>query len=317
MEFVNHISSNSQIGIMTMLRMLSISHSKYYDWKNRFSKENNHNGKIPKQHWLTPEEIQAIIDYAKENVCENIHHLRDGYRRIAYGGIDAGLFAASPTSVYRVLKNAGILNQWLGKKTTSKGTGFNQPNAPHKEWHTDIKFVNYHGTFLFFISVIDGYSRYIVHHELRTSMTEADVQITIQKAHEKFSDKRPKIISDNGGQYISKDFGNYLQNLKFNHVRTSPNYPQSNGKIERFHRSLNEECLSKRSFINLDDARKQIAEYIDFYNNKRLHSSLNYLRPIDYLTGNPAELLKVRQCKLDDATEKRAKYWEEQKNVGK
>ena len=90
----------------------------------------------------------------------------------------------------------------------------------------------------------------------------------------------------------------------------------ANGKIERFHRSLNEECLGKRSFLNIDDARRQIAEYIDYYNNKRLHSSLNYLRPIDYLIGNPEELLKVRQAKLDEATIKSQQYWEEQKLVG-
>ncbi len=299
-----------------MLKITGISRSKYYDWQKRYGQQNNHNGKIPKQHWLTPEEVRAIIDYASENVGENIHYLKDGYRRIAYSGIDAGVFAASPASVYRVLKHAGLLNRWAGRKTSSKGKGYNQPSAPHKEWHTDIKHVNYHGTYLFFISVIDGYSRYIIHHELRTSMTEADVQITIQKAHEKFPDKKPKIISDNGGQYISKDFGKYLQNLQFKHVRTSPGYPQSNGKIERFHRSLNEECLGKRSFLSIEDARRQIAVYIDYYNNKRLHSSLNYLRPIDYLVGNPEELLKARQVKLDEATTKRQQYWEEEKLVG-
>ena len=139
-----------------MLKITGISRSKYYDWQKRYGQQNNHNGKMPKQHWLTPEEVSAIIAYAAENVGENIHYLKDGYRRIAYSGIDAGLFAASPTSVYRVLKNAGLLNRWAGRRTSSKGNGYNQPSAPHKEWHTDIKYINYHGTYLFFISVIDG-----------------------------------------------------------------------------------------------------------------------------------------------------------------
>jgi transposase InsO family protein len=301
---------------MKMLKILRISHSKYYTWKNRTGLENTHNGKIPKQHWLTPVEVKAIINYAKSNVGKNIYYLRDGYRRIAYSGIDAGLFAASPSSVYRVLKEAGLLNKWADKKTTSKGTGFKQPASPHKEWHTDIKYVNYHGTFLFFLGVIDGYSRYIIHHELLLSMTVLDVEITIQRAHEKFPDVKPTLISDNGGQYISKDFAKYMQNLEFKHVRTSPNYPQSNGKIERFHRSLNEECLDKRSLIDVEDARKQVAEYIYKYNNERLHSSLNYLRPVDYLLGNPDELLKERRRKIYEAVEKRIKYWEENKYVG-
>lgn len=300
---------------MQMLRIVGISNSKYYDWKRRTGLANQHNGKVPKQHWLTPEETQAIIDYATMQIGANIYYTRDGYRRIAYNGIDLGLFATSPASVYRVLKETGLLNRWLPKKTTSKGSGFIQPEYPHKDWHTDIKYVNYRGTFLFFISIIDGYSRYIIHHELRTSMTELDVQITLQKAYEKYPDTRPNIISDNGGQYVSKEFGQYLKQLNFRHIRTSPNYPQSNGKIERFHRSLNEECLKKRSFIDLDDARQQVALYIDMYNNIRLHSSLNYLRPVDYLKGNPKELLRQRQKKLDDATMNRINYWKAKNNV--
>ena len=104
--------------------------------------------------------------------------------------------------------------------------------------------------------------------------------------------------------------------LGLKHVRTSPSYPQSNGKIERFHRSLNEECISKKSMLNMEDAKKQFAEYIEHYNNKRLHSSLFYLGPIDFLTGNVDELLKARQDKLDKATEKRIEYWKSKKKVG-
>jgi putative transposase len=298
---------------MDLIRNIGISYSKYYDWKNRLGIENNHNGKIPKQHWLTPEERQSVIDYAIQNVAENGYYLKDGYRRIAYSGIDAGAFAVSPASVYRVLHKEGLLNKWAGKKTTSKGSGYRQPDVPHKEWHTDIKYVNFRGTFLFFISVMDGYSRYILHHELRTSMTEFDVEITIQRAHEKYPNEKPRIISDNGSQYKSLEFNKYLDMLDYIHIHTSPSYPQSNGKIERFHRSLQEECVSKTSMINIDDAKKQIAEYVDHYNNKRLHSALFYLRPIDFLTGKIEELLKARQKKIDMATEARISYWKEKK----
>lgn len=315
MKLISKISDNSNLGIIKMLKIIGISNSKYYEWKKRAGLENQHNGKIPKEHWLTPEEIKAIIDFAISQIGENINYLRDGYRRIAYTGLDLGLFAASPASVYRILKEAGLLNVWSKRKTTSKGNGFIQPKYLHRDWHTDIKFIKFRGYFLFFISVIDGFSRYIIHHEVRTSMTEADVQITLQKAHEKFPDARPNIISDNGGQYISKEFGEYLKQLGFRHIKTSPNYPQSNGKIERFHRSLNEECLEKRSFIDLGDAKEQIATYISKYNNIRLHSSLNYLRPVDYLNGNHKELLSERQKKLDEATLKRKKYWETKNNV--
>jgi putative transposase len=146
-------------------------------------------------------------------------------------------------------------------------------------------------------------------------MTELDVELTIQRAHEKYPDKKPKLISDNGGQYVSKDFQLYMKEIGLLHVRTSPNYPQSNGKIERFHRSLEYECIRTKSMINIDDAKKQIAGYVNYYNNHRLHSALSYLRPVDFLTGNVEELLKVRQNKLDRATENRVKYWKNKKDV--
>lgn len=182
---------------------------------------------------------------------------------------------------------------------------------PHQQWHTDIKYVNFRGTFLFLISVIDGYSRYIVHHELRMSMQEFDVQITIQRALEKYPLVKPRLITDNGSQFISKDFAEYLKQAGLQHIRTSIAYPQSNGKIERYHRTIHEECLMKISLINLNDARKQIAEFIEYYNTKRLHSSLFYLTPHDFLNGRITEKLEERNTKLQLA--KKARY--EVKNV--
>jgi putative transposase len=126
-----------------------------------------------------------------------------------------------------VLKQAGLLNCFNKKKKTIKGVGFDQPTAVHQHWHTDIKYVNFRGRFLFFISVIDGYSRYMVHHELRMSMQEFDVQITLQRALEKYPDCNPRIISDNGSQFISKGFAEYLRQLGLKHIRTSFDYPLS------------------------------------------------------------------------------------------
>jgi transposase InsO family protein len=293
--------------------MAGISRVKFYDWRKRIGMGNNHNGTIPKAHWLTPEEKQTVIEYGHKYISTNSYYLKDGYRRIAYMGLDENVFAVSPTTVYRILSKEGILNKWKGGRRSIKGSGYCQPKCPHQEWHTDIKYINFQSTFLFFISVMDGYSRYILHHELRISMTEFDVQITLQRAYEKYTDKKPRIISDNGSQYISKEFGQYLKEIGLQHVKISPSYPQANGKIERFHRSLEEECIRTKSMINLEDAREQIAKYVDHYNNERLHSALYYLRPVDFLNGNVDELLKVRQAKLDQATAKRIEYWSDKK----
>ena len=298
--FIETIIPKTDIKVNKLLSMIGINSSKYYSWNQRKGKTNNHNGKIPKRHWCLDWEKEAIINYAKE-------HSNEGYRRLTYMMIDEDIAAVSPATTYRVLKSAGLLNRWNKVKKSSKGNGFNQPTAPHQHWHTDIKYVNYRGTFLFLISVIDGYSRFIVHHELRQHMEEFDIEITIQRALEKYPTSKPRIISDNGPQYISKDFAKYLRFVQLQHIRTSVAYPQSNGKIERYHRTIGEECLRKKSLINLDDARKQIADFIDFYNTKRLHSSLYYLTPEDFLMDRVEDKLRIREIKFNETKENRIK----------
>jgi len=297
-EFVTMITPKTSIPRKKILALIGINQNRYYSWIQREGKPNKHNGKIPGKHWCLDWEKEAIISYAKS-------HPGEGYRRLTYMMIDDNIVAVSPATTYRLLKAAGLLNRWNKVKRSNKGQGFDQPSAPHQHWHTDIKYVNYLGTFLFFISVIDGYSRYMVHHELRFSMQEFDVQITLQRALEKYPGYKPRIISDNGSQFISKDFAEYLKHLGLQHIRTSVAYPQSNGKIERYHRTLHQECLQKKSFINLDDARKQIAGFVEYYNTKRLHSSLYYLTPEDFLLNRVDEKLKLRERKLKQARQNR------------
>ncbi|MFH2031872.1 MAG: DDE-type integrase/transposase/recombinase [Bacteroidota bacterium] len=289
--------------------MIGINKGKYFNWKNRLGRENQHNGNLPKSNWLLPWEKDAIITYAKTHYSENDYFLRDGYRRLTYSMLDEDVAAVSPPTVYRILKAEGLLNQWNTVKSSSKGDGFKQPDGPHKHWHTDIKYINFCGSFLFLISVMDGYSRYIVHHEVRAHMTEYDVQLTIVRAKEKYPDVRPRIISDNGGQFISKDFRQFIKFLELTHIKTSVAYPQSNGKLERFHRSIGGECLRTNSFLTIEDARKRIAKYIAYYNRVRLHSAISYLPPEDYLLGKEKERIAVREQKLNKAAKNREQYW--------
>lgn len=290
--------------------MIGISKAKFYDWKSRMGIKNRHNCNLPKSNWLMPWEKEAIAQYARKHYSENDYFLRDGYRRLCYRMIDEDIVAVSPSSVYRVLKNEDLLNKWNTEKKSLKGTGFHQPKAIHRHWHIDIKYINFRGTFLFLISVMDGYSRYIVHHELRTHMEEFDIQLTLQRAKEKYPNEHPRVISDNGGQFISRDFNQFIKFLELTHVKTSVAYPQSNGKLERFHKSLNIECLKMNSFIDFDDTKRIIAKYIEYYNTERLHSALYYLTPEDFLLGREKDKLQLRESKLKAASENRMRYWE-------
>jgi len=138
-KYCETISTESHLGITEIIKMLGIGKGKYYQWRLRLGTENNHNGKQPKQHWLTPEKRQSIIDFARSYISTNQYYLHDDYRRIPYMGIDANKFACSPATVYRVLSKSGLLSKWKGKRHSSKGTGYRQPNEAHKEWHTNIK----------------------------------------------------------------------------------------------------------------------------------------------------------------------------------
>jgi putative transposase len=218
--------------------------------------------------------------------------------------LDADVVAVSPSSVYRVLKGAGLM-QRHNSKPSLKGKGFQQPLRPHEHWHVDVSYINVAGTFFYLCSLLDGCSRSIVHWEIRESMTEADVETILQRARERYPDARPRIISDNGPQFIAKDFKEFIRLCGMTHVRTSPYYPQSNGKIERWHRSLKAECIRPGVPLSLEDARRLVEGYVRHYNEVRLHSAIGYVTPAARMAGLDRAIFAERDRKLEAAREKR------------
>jgi transposase-like protein len=218
--------------------------------------------------------------------------------------LDTDVVACSPTSVYRVLKAAGLL-AGPTPTPTKKGTGFVQPLGPHEHWHVDVSYLNIAGTFFFLCSILDGYSRFIVHWEIREKMEESDVETIIQRAREKFPGRTPRIISDNGPQFLAKDFKEFIRLCGMTHVKTSPYYPQSNGKIERWHKTLKGDCIRVLTPLSLDDARRIVTDYVEHYNTVRLHSALGYITPKDKLDGRDQDIFDARDRKLAEARERR------------
>jgi transposase InsO family protein len=136
-------------------------------------------------------------------------------------------------------------------------------------------------------------------------MTESHVETIIQRAREKFEGEKPRIISDNGPQFIARDFKEFIRISGMTHVRTSPYYPQSNGKIERWHQSLKRECIRPKTPLSLGEARTIVGQFVDHYNNDRLHSAIGYITPKDKLEGRDHEIFAERDRKLQSAREKR------------
>jgi putative transposase len=296
-DFVNDWSARTELPMARFIAWLGLSQAKFYAWKQRYGKVNEHNGWIPRDFWLLEWEKQAIIEFYGE-------HPREGCRRLAFMMLDADVVAVSPSSVWRVLRNEGLLRPWNGK-ASKKGTGFHQPQKPHEHWHIDVSYVNIRGTFYYLCGVLDGFSRAIVHWEIRESMTESEIEVILQRAKEKHPEATPRIISDNGPQFIAKDFKEFIRISGMTHVKTSPYYPQSNGKIERWHKSLKTECIRPKTPLTLEDARRVVDEFVTHYNTMRLHAAIGYVTPQDMLEGRQAEIHAARDRKLEAAREER------------
>jgi len=304
-DFVNYWSETSEISITKFILWLGIGFSKFYSWRSRYGRVNEHNSWIPRDFWLEDWEKEAIIEFY-------LKHSDEGYRRLTYMMLDKDIAYVSPSTTYRVLSSAGLLYKWNRNKSL-KGAGFREPDRVHQHWHIDISYLNITGTFYYLLSIIDGYSRYIIHWEIRESMRESDVEIVIQRAREKFPGVNPRIISDRGPQFVAKDFKEFIRVSGIDHVLTSPYYPQSNGKKERWYRTLKSECIRPKTPLSLEEARRIVAEFVEYYNTRRLHSAIGYITPIDKLNGRELEIFASRDKKLEQARARRKANREKQR----
>jgi len=295
-DFVRVWSDKTELPAKRFIGWLGVG-KKFFAWKDRYGKANEHNALVPRDFWLEDWERRAILDFHEKNPLE-------GYRRLTFMMLDQDVVAVSPATVYRVLKKAGRLDRW-NRSPSKKGKGFVQPLKPHAHWHVDISYINVAGTFFYLCSLLDGYSRVIVHWDLRAAMTELDVECIVQRARETYPEARPRIISDNGPQFIARDFKEFIRLTGMTHVRTSRNYPQSNGKLERWHKTLKSDAIRVKALGNEQEARRVIGAFVEHYNGARLHSALSYIAPNDFLAGREKQIWARRDEKLEAARELR------------
>jgi len=296
-DFLKRMNTLTEIPFGRLLPWLELCPRKFARWRERYGKANEHNAEVPRDHWLEPREKEAIISYA-------LAHPLEGYRNLTFMMLDADVAAVAPATAYRVLKAAGLIGRAKGRPS-KKGTGFIQPLAPHEHWHIDFSYLNIGGTFYFLCCVLDGCSRAILAWDIRPAMREIDAEIVVQKARERYPDAKPRIISDQGSQFKSREFKTFITQWQASHVMTSPYYPQSNGKLERFHKTLKEQAIRPKTPLTLEDAKRITGDFIDYYNTQRLHSAIGYIAPADRLTGRQNEIHKARDKKLEDARERR------------
>jgi transposase InsO family protein len=270
---------------------LGFPKSRYYDWVSRQEEErlgDQVSGARASPYAILSEEKDAVIGYA-------LMHPKDGYRRLAWMMVDEDVAYLSPASVYRVLNDADLLYRW--KRSRRIGEAPAEPTAPNERWHTDLMYLRVEDTWYFLVTVLDAYSRYVVHWDLLTTMTAASVRMVVQDALKK-TGASPQVVTDNGSQFKAKDFKELVRDFELEHIRIRTYHPESNGRVERFHRSTRE-ALEELDLRNLGRAREIIGRWVEFYNTKRLHAALQYLPPAEYWSGSPEARVEERRQKLE------------------
>ena len=281
-DYVRKWSQKTEVTVGQIQKWIGIWSSTYCSWTKNYGRAFEHNGWIPRDHWLDEWEKQAILQF-------HFDHPLAGYRRLTYMMIDANVVACSAATVYRILSDAGLLKR--NNQRSKKGTGFQQPLVAHEHWHIDISYLNIAGTFYFMATILDGFSRSIVHWDIREKMEEVDIEIIIQVGREKYPGVTPRIISDNGPQFIAKDFKHFIR------LHSAIGYVTPLAMLERRQQAIFDERDRK-----LEQARELRAKTRAAKSSGKSKDSLSNQEPTAYLNSVVAEDRALPGCLPSAAT---------------
>lgn len=225
-----------------------------------------------------------------------------GYRKLTWQMIDGNVAFLSESKVYDILSAYNRLQGWnkVDNGETEKEYR-HKPKHVHYHWHTDIAYIKVGGIFYFLIMMLDGYSRYLLDWELMPDMLGGSVEMFVQRVKEKYPHARPRLINDNGSQFISHDFKRLLQKLEIQQIFTRRNHPQTNGKIERMNGTVKQEALRPGQPSDFQEAWEILNKYSYEYNHQRLHAGIKFLRPADMFFGRAGLVLSERREKVENA----------------
>jgi len=299
MEIIRTVEE-SELPVRRTLEELDVNRSIFYRWYQCYQ-DNGYDGlannsSSPKKFW------NKIPDHVREQTVDiALEETDKSPRELAWHITDTQGYYISESSVYRILKGYDLITS-PAYIVLSASDKFKSPTKRINElWQTDFTYFMITGWGWYYLStVLDDYFRFILAWYLASTMTANDVKITLDRAIEKTGvhqvkvKHKPRLLSDNGPSYISKELKDYLESHQIDHTRGAPFHPITQGKIERYHRSM-KNVVKLQNYYYPWDLEEEIERFVEYYNNQRYHESLDNLTPADVYYGRSRDILTRRE----------------------
>lgn len=313
MEII-HLVEHSNLSVKKTLEELQVPRSTFYSWYQRYQEhgmDGLKNKKLKvKQFWnRIPDHVRGqIVNLALEYPDESP-------RQLTYRFIDEKAYFVSESSVYRILKGYDLIESPAFEVITAKNKFDNPTKRVNEMWQTDFtQFLVVDWGWYYLSTVLDDYSRYILAYKLSPTMNAQDAEDTLKIALAKAEiDKvkvyhKPRLLSDNGPAYHSADLAQFLKERRIDHIHGAPYHPMTQGKIERWHRSM-KNVIKLQNYYSPSELERAIAEWAEYYNNQRYHESLENVTPADVYFGREKEIIKKRnKLKVQSLALRRQQY---------
>jgi putative transposase len=312
MEIIRMVEA-SEIGVKRTLEELQVNRSSFYEWYRRYRQEGYDGLALkqphPKRFW------NKIPDHEKEQIVSiALERLEDTPRQLAWHITDTQGYFISESSVYRILKEYDLVPS-PNYIVMAAADQFHHPtNRVNELWQTDFTYFKIISWGWYYLgSILDDHSRYIIAWKLFTSMATTDVKELLDLAVAKTGIEqvavrhRPRLLSDNGACYVSDELKKYLTSKGMTQTHGAPYHPMTQGKIERYHRSMKNEINLQKYYMPWE-LEQEIERFIYYYNNKRYHEALDNVTPADVYYGRHREIITRRERLKQQTLRARKRY---------
>jgi putative transposase len=309
--------SRTQLSVAAVLDVLGLDAATYYRWRQaeRAAQKERSARATPgrsRSYPPTPAEVAAVRQFA-------LRYPQTGYKRLAWRMMDEQVAALLPYQVLAILHELDLVTRRPAPSPLAARPA--PATRPDEVWHIDLMYLRVGGAWYYLVDVLDSYSRYLVHYRLNPTMTTASVLEVVQEAIELLPADpprrpgEPQIVHDHGSQFVSRDWRTWIQGVGATDIRTRVAHPQSNGRVERVHRTHREEGLAGLGDQDYAGAVTLLDEWVAYYNWRRAHSALQHLPPGVYYRGDPEAELARRAAYLQRARTQREQYWQRQEEA--